>query len=488
MPDRLNFVHEELEVMARRGDGSPADNEAPAFVVEENGINLIPEAKRTSKPNDLFWIWCGANIILTYIITGSLLTRLELSTPQMLAVVLSGNLFYVLVGYGGIPGARVGTTTLVISRAAFGRRGNSVPCLLSWLTVVGWEAVNLVLGAFAVFALFDGFGWPLGPSGKAAALALLSVFTFGVAVLGHATIVVLQRWFTWGLGIVVLGLVPQVWGASSGPAMAHAGEASSVAVCLAFTLVASLPISFANYPADYTRYLPRHASGTSIVFWTFLGAYVPAVLLSMLGYFAAKATDLSDPVAGFQPLLHSWYFHLFIATVLGGTITNNFLNTYSSGLSLLALGLNVSRPTAVILDALLAGSIAAYAIFFHDFTSAFIAFLSLMVFWLAPWTGVYVADIWLRGSSYRGLDLLSPDGGIYGYRSGWHVTGFVSWLCGCAAALMCTATDQFASPFAVSFLGGADVSVAAGFLVAATMYLGLASVPAGSKALSFDID
>jgi nucleobase:cation symporter-1, NCS1 family len=449
-----------------------------AFAVEQNGINLIPDSERKGEPRDLAWVFAGANLVFINAISGSLLATFGFNYPQMLAVVLSANLLWLIVGYGGIPGARTGTSTMVISRAAFGRQGNVIPSLLSWLTVVGWEAVNLVLGAFALFSLMDLLGYPLDTTGKVIALAAVTVLTFGVAILGHATIVVMQRVFTWALALIMLGLIPQVWAAPPLPVAADAADGASLAMlCVGFTLIAALPISFTNYPADYTRYLPRATSGASITLWTFLGAYLATVLMMIVGFIAAKAANLADPVAGFQPLLAPWYFKMFLIVVLGGTMTNNFVNTYSSGLSLLAAGLNVSRPVAIIIDAVLAIAMAGYAIFFYDFTPSFILFLSLMVAWLAPWAGVYTADIWLRRSSYDGAALLSADGGQYRYWSGWHGAGYAAWLAGVAAALACTTADLFKSPFAAEYLGGADLSIVVGFIVSALLYVLLA----GSK-------
>ena len=152
-------------------------------------------------------------------------------------------------------------------------------------------------------------------------------------------------------------------------------------------------------------------------------------------------------------------------------MTNNFVNTYSSGMSLLAAGLNVSRPVAIVIDAIVAFAMAAYAIFYYDFTPSFIAFLSLMVAWLAPWAGVYTADIWLRKSNYNGDDLLSGDGGQY---RGWNSAGYISWLAGVGVAVLCTTADMFKSPFAAQYLGGADLSIVAGFLVSALLYIMLA--------------
>jgi nucleobase:cation symporter-1, NCS1 family len=410
-------------------------------------------------------------LVLTFIISGYFIASMGLSPAQMWTVVILGSLFYLLVGYGGIPGARIGTATMIISRAAFGRQGNAVPTLLSWITVVGWEAVNLALGAFALFSLAEILGLPLGPVGKAVALIVLSVVTFGVAILGHATIIWMQRISTWAMALILLGVVPQVWSAPALDPNAVVAGADWATLSVAFGLVAALPFSYANYPADYTRYLPRLTAGSAITFWTFLGAFLPSVGLTALGFYASKAADLADPVGGFSGILASWYFTLFVLVVLMGTISNNFLNTYSSGMSLLALGLKVSRPAAIIVDAVLASAAAAYAIFFYDFTATFIAFLSLMVIWLAPWTGVYVVDVFMRNSKYKGEDLLAENGGTY---AGLNSAGFIAFIAGAIAAAACTATALFTSPFAASVLGGGDLSIVAGFLVSAVLYFVLA--------------
>jgi nucleobase:cation symporter-1, NCS1 family len=438
-----------------------------AFVVEQNGINLIPDTERHGKPADLFWVWAGANLVLTFIILGYFLSIMGLSPAQMWVVSILGSLFYLLVGYGGIPGARIGTATMIISRAAFGHKGNAIPTFLSWITVVGWEAVNLALGAFALFSLAEILGFPLGTVGKAIALVLLSVVTFGVAILGHATIVWMQRISTWAMALIMLGVVPQVWSAAPLDPNAVVTSADFVTLSIAFGLVAALPFSYANYPADYTRYLPRLTSGSAITFWTFLGAFLPSVALIAIGFYASKAADLADPVGGFSGILSSWYFTLFVLVVLMGTISNNFLNTYSSGMSLLALGLRVSRPAAIMVDAVLASAAAAYAIFFYDFTTTFIAFLSLMVIWLAPWTGVYVVDVYLRKSKYSGSDLLAENGGIY---AGYLSPALIAFATGALASALCTSTDLFRSPFASSVLGGGDFSIIAGFLISALVY------------------
>ena len=219
--------------------------------------------------------------------------------------------------------------------------------------------------------------------------------------------------------------------------------------------------------SDYTRYLPRDTSAGAIVLWTFLGSYLPTVIITIIGYLAATAVDLTDPIGGFAALVPGWYFDIFVLVVVGGSITNNFINTYSSGMSLLAAGINVKRQNAILIDAVLATVASVYAIFIYDFTPTFIGFLSLMIAWLAPWCGVYLVDAVLRGGRYREADLVSRDGGIY---RGWSTPAFIAWGAGVVAALACTDATLFQSPFAESMLGGGDLSIVAGLVVSAVLY------------------
>jgi nucleobase:cation symporter-1, NCS1 family len=268
----------------------------------------------------------------------------------------------------------------------------------------------------------------------------------------------------------MLGLIPQIAQIPLPASFVAPTGASFASLCIAFTIVAALPVSYATYSADFTRYLPRSTSGKDITFWTFIGSFLPAVIITVIGYFAARVGNLTDPIGGFQPLLANWYFGLFLIAVIGGSITNNFLNTYSSGMSLLAMDLKVTRPVAIVIDAVLATAASAYAIFYYDFTIVFTAFLSLLVAWVAPWWAIYLVDAALRRANYQGTDLLSENGGAYQYNGGWHAAGYIAWICGVIAAVACTSAAVFTSPFAASVLGGADLSIVAGMVVSGVLY------------------
>jgi NCS1 nucleoside transporter family len=448
----------------------PPEASTSAFQVEQHGIDYIPDTERRGKPRDLAWIWFGANIIFTYVIVGALVVGLGLTFWPAVIVAIIGNLAAVLVGVCAIPGPRVGTATLVVSRAAFGMKGNAPSALLSWLTAVGWEAVNIVIGSLSLYEIFKTTGLGEGAGMKVLALVLVVVMTFGVAVLGLATITVLNKVFSYLLGLGTIGLgifiLPQT--------QIHATPATEAAspvgtILLALAIVMAAPFSWVNVASDYSRYLPRTASGTRVASWTTLGCVVPAILICIIGISAATATDMSDPVAGLQHIVPGWFFTTYLAIIVGGTITNNFLNSYSSGMSLLAIGLPLKRWQAVLVDAVLGTSAAAYALFVFDFSESFTGFLSLMVVWIAPWCGIYTADLLLRRGKYDIHALHHRSGGTYWYSKGFNLIGLGWFATGILAAALFANSAIYTGPL-TDFIGGGDLSIVVGFVIAFAGY------------------
>jgi NCS1 nucleoside transporter family len=455
--------------------GLPEDTGNELWRIEQHGIDVIPDDERSGRARDLLWVWLGGNVSLTYIIIGAALVALGLDFWAAVGAIVLGNLLFLVVGLGGVAGPRAGTATMVVSRASFGLRGNLVPTALAWLSVVGWQAVFLVISAFAAFALAGEVGIHAGTGVKVVLLVVLVFLTYGAAILGHATILFLQKVFTFLLGAIMIGVAIQV------VAKGHvhyapkqlAASTTLATFCLATMIVAALPLSLSNYPADYSRYLPRATPGRAIVGWTVLGNLIPAIAISVVGVLAASVADLSDPVGGLKPLLASWYFVPFLLVVIGGSITNNFLNTYTSGLTLLALGIRLPRWKTIIIDCVIATALSVYAIFFNDFTTAFTEFLSLMIVWLAPWCAVFLVDGMLRRFQYSASDLLATRGGRYWFAGGVNRAGFASFLLGAVAAFFTTNAVRWQSPLSTDVLGGADLSIVLGMLVAGGAYYAL---------------
>ncbi|MCU1616321.1 MAG: cytosine or purine or uracil or thiamine or allantoin permease, partial [Frankiales bacterium] len=320
-----------------------------------------------------------------------------------------------------------------------------------------------------LYEIFQELGAGGGTVWKIVALVAIVVLTFGVAVLGHATITLLNKVFSYllGIGTLVLGiLVLPKTNVDVHPALG--APTYTGAWLLALVVMAAAPFSWVNTGADYSRYLPRRTSGARITLWTALGGAVPAVVITVFGVAAATATDMTDPVAGLKAILPNWFFVTYLAVIVGGTITNNFLNTYSSGMSLLALGLKAKRWQAVLVDATIGTALSAYALFVFDFTSSFTSFLSLMVLWIAPWCGIYLADMALRRGDYD-VAALHEHQGRYWYRRGFNPVGLGWFAAGIVLAALFSSSAIYSGPL-TGLVGGGDISIFVGFLVSLAGY------------------
>ena len=135
----------------------------PALQVESNGINVIPEDERHGTPRSLFWPWAASSISLLNISIAALLAAFGMSfIPTAVAAVLGIVLSFFVVGLVSLAGTRASAPTMVLSRTAFGVRGNAVPTFVSYLVCVGWEIVIVVTTVLAVNTVFARLGWPSG--------------------------------------------------------------------------------------------------------------------------------------------------------------------------------------------------------------------------------------------------------------------------------------------------------------------------------------
>jgi purine-cytosine permease-like protein len=99
--------------------------EVRALAVEGNGINVISDAERKGRPVDLFWPWFGANVSVLGLSYGAFTLAFGISFGQAVTAGVIGIVFsFLLCGVVALAGKRGSAPTMVLSRAAFGVRGN----------------------------------------------------------------------------------------------------------------------------------------------------------------------------------------------------------------------------------------------------------------------------------------------------------------------------------------------------------------------------
>lgn len=387
--------------------------------LELNGTNVIAESERKGRARALFWPWCGANVSLLALSYGAFFLAFGVSFNQVIAAAVLGTvLSFVLVGFSSLAGKKSNAPTMVISRAAFGVKGNVIPGLLSYLVFVGWETVLVSLATLATGTVFERVGSIDKDLAMVFGFIIAAGLTVAGGVLGHQVIMKLQKTLTLltvAMTLIYIGLsIDQVnWSAvqdiPTGTFQAFIG-----ATIFGIT---GIGLGWVNSAADYSRYLPRTVKGSSVVLWTVLGASIVPITLVIYGSLLAGSDAnlfnaiASDPIGALTTLLPTWYLIPFALVAVLGLVGGAILDLYSSGLTLISIGIPVKRHIAASIDALIMLIGTIYIVWFaSNFFIPFQGFLLTLGVPVAVWSAVFVTDVLIRKAPYIQEDLYRPDG------------------------------------------------------------------------------
>ncbi|PYC68615.1 cytosine permease [Streptomyces tateyamensis] len=445
------------------------------LAVEPTGIQPVPAEARHGKPLGLLWTWTSPNMEFATAFVGVLAVGiLGLGFwPAVLALVLGTALGALAHGFLGLVGPRFGVTQMVAGRSAFGFSGNALPAVLNALTAgIGWFAVNSVSAAYALNTLLD---WPL-----LLCLFVVVILQVAVAYLGHNFVHTAEKFTFPVLTLVFVGAAVVILGRS------HPGSATGAhAAPGAFWLAAGAAFGYAAgwnpYAADYTRYLPTATVRWKTALWPALGVFASCVFLEIIG--AASSTVLiPDGIASklsltgaFTYSLPGWLADLTLLAIALGGIAANALNIYSGSLSFVAIGRGLPARLNRALVALVfgvVGTLVAWSGLSNSGTK-YENFLLVISYWIGPWLGVTFLDRYLsRARSDPDTAALLQD---TAYRN---LAAPIAMAVGTALGvwLFSNQTD-YVGLVAKQYPGIGDLAFAAGFTIAALLYLALSRVP-----------
>ncbi len=461
------------EVEAEMPDVSTSDE---AFRIERRGIDYIPESERWAKPRSLFGLWAGAITNFEIFIYGAILMAFfGVTFYQAVIIIVVGNLSYLLLGLTSLQGPDAGTTTFIVNRAPFGPNGGRLMALFNWLTQVGFETEGLALVVLAGIALAAKAGFSAGTPMKIVLIIIAAGIQLLLPLFGHGTILKTLKWLA--IPFVALFVILAIL--TAGKVHLHgvhpgAGWAQWMAG-LAFVIVLS-GLGWTENGNDYSRYIPRSASKSSIVGWVFAGTFIPSILLMTLGaavgtYVPTLATK--NPMPALPHAFAAWFLVPFLIVAVVQVFAINSLDLYSSGVTLQAIGLRLRRWQAVLIDTVIAGGLTAYAIFSSSFTTLLTDFVDCVIVWIAPWTAIFLVDWVLRRYRYVPGELQREKGGLYWRNGGIHWPAIIAQLVGMFASLM-GLSQTFFHGLVASHTGNADFSVFLGLGVGGLLYAVLA--------------
>ncbi len=477
-PNVRQFVTRDVTVPGERTT-SQVD---AAFRLETEGTGVIIQERRHGHPRELFFVWFAAVLTFTGVIMGQLFTSLGLNIWESLLAAVLCSVSFVALGWVAATGPKAGTVTLTISRAAFGTRGNRVPAFFSWLSAVGWESVTMVLTVWALLSLAQFVGLPSqGTVATVLALLLTIAFTYFVPIMGHATVITMQKWLAIALGVfgivLVIAVFPHVNWHFAPPVkdMAADGAFPTFLLALSVGLITTV-YGWINFAADYSRYLPEHTSSRKIVGWTLVGGGIASMVVMtigvLLGTYISNSAFSANPVMAIAKAVPAWAAIPFLLVVVIGDITANYLNAYSSGMSFLSMGVPMKRFLAVVLDGTLSTLIALYALFLSPgFVNFFENFLSLNILVIGPWATIYLIHHRMIGGKYDTAGLMNNGTtGTYWYRNGINWRAMTAFIIGVAGTFWTVNSALWVSPLSKDLFGGADLSAYAAPVITGLIY------------------
>lgn len=429
--------------------------------VEAIGIEPVPETEtdRYGGARQLFWVWFAGNLSFAYLVIGAVVWSYGLSLWQSVLAIGAGVAAFWMIGYLGVPGQRTGLPTMAYSARYFGRRGNRVMALVSWVNLLGWETVVLVIATYATATIFHLLlGVPTNAQWLVVSLVLSGLLELCIAYFGHALIEAFQRWISYVFGfltlLVLVAFLPHVaWHA----VLAKPSGSWLDGVVPAITIVIAVSaLSWVTTAADYTRHTPPSVPPRRIVRAAAWGSLLPTGAMMLVGLLLGNSTpDLASAINPIELLLKwmpSWAEVPYLLVTAVGIIAGGIMCAYSSGLSLLAAGIRLPRSRTIGVDAVVSIGASLYVLLVsQQFLGSFEAFLSLIACLLAPWAAIALVNV-LGGPG------TSP------------AAAMTSWGVGALLSLATTATPIFTGPLAVGIFRLSSLGYFLGFFVALALY------------------
>ncbi|HEY0755164.1 MAG TPA: cytosine permease [Ktedonobacteraceae bacterium] len=401
--------------------------------LERHGIERVsPETRTHVRIFDNFTMWLSANLVISTVALGALGSVIfALGFWESLLVIVVFNILGVTApALLSTLGPRLGLRQMTISRFAFGWVGGIIMAIFNVAACIGWSAFNVVIGGQLIAALACGpqplaacnatvLGLTLsGTLWQALGIILIAILTTLVSIYGYRYVHSYERWSWIPMALIFLTLTVLLGTSSKHFVIVPTPALNAVEIASIVSFggaVFGFATGWSSYAADYNVNQPEGVRPARVFWLTFLGIFIPCVLLETLGYLLASAfgtpfsTDLG-PVFNhaLSPLGAFGSFLVFLLAL--SIIANNIPNDYSLGLTVQVFGRAWQRVPRYVWT--LAGAVIYVIlslIVARNFYETLSSFLLLVAYWLGPWSIILLTEHFvIRKGYYNVKDWNTP--------------------------------------------------------------------------------
>ncbi|KAI6135916.1 permease for cytosine/purines, uracil, thiamine, allantoin-domain-containing protein [Pisolithus sp. B1] len=447
--------------------------------IEARGVERVPEDQRETRNtwNNLL-MWWSVNTVLTTIPIGVLGQFVfTLTFPHAVATILCfGFLGAIATAFVATLGPQTGLRTMIITRYSSGYIGCTMYSILNILTQLGFATTAVILGGQTLASVSSSHAVPL-----VAGIVIIGVCSLIPCFIGYNMVHIYER-YAWMVTFFIMCCLYGLGGkagfdTSAQQSVEDTGRALSADILSFGSIVFGSFTGWAPVAADYNVRLPADTSALRVFILTMFGLYIPICFTSILGaalvtitdpeYVVAFGTDGSTGDLIAQVLSPWGGGGKFLLVLLAfSCIANNIPNTYSTALSIQALG----RPLAVVPRFIwVIFSFIIYTVAGVAGREHFSVILSNFLSILSYWTAFFVVIIAEEHFIFR-----RPAGKLGGYNlANWDKPsklppGFAGILAGCfgvVGAVVGMAQVWYTGP--ISEKAGATYGADLGFELAA---------------------
>lgn len=451
--------------------------------VESRGIEPVPEEDRV----ELKWwivvpqftLWSAANTNILTFSAGTLgpaLFGMDY-TSSIWTIVVFGVLSALPVAYFATFGPLLGMRQMLQSRYSFGFWPALVPSFLNCLTLLGFLAINAILGGQTLsIASGSAMSWNVG-------IVVVGIISLILSFMGLRAL----HFYSMGMFPVILILYFVIVGLTADKLYLAKEVSKEIVVSrgqiLSFgaTLI-GFTVPYATLASDFTTYLPPRVNKIFLFMMVFLGLLIPIVCIQIFGAIVALAAQaipewsdaslISVPNLIFT-LVGAGNAGRFVMVLMALSVTANTAPTiYSCGLSaMVVLPFLVRIPRYFLAIAVTAIYIPLSIVGSTHFYTALSNLLAILSYWFALFLPPVILEplVFRRPAGRQTFDLDIWDdwrrlplglGAVFAVICGIPITiaGMAQvWWVGWIAKLI---------P-----VGGGDVAFELGFIVTALVYL-----------------
>ena len=453
--------------------------------VEARGIHYVPEGDRHSHPRDLAWAMFGPQFGFGNMVFGSFGIVFGLSWWSTFTAVTVGVALGSLIFTGvAIQSPKTGTNNAVSSGAFFGVTGRYLGSLISLFIGLAFFAILIWTSGQTIIVVFHRlFGTGTGTVALSIAMLVVSLFSFVLAIYGHATLVASFRFIAIASAgvslltlVVMAGKFHDVQGGSY-----HLGEFWPT-WALTMVLAALLPITWGPFIGDYGRYIPSKAKATTCALAAGLGIFAGCWLAEIIAAFAT--TTFEDPTTDFAtgfPAASPLWFAILLMIAPGGlaNIQSAAMCVYNAALDLQAMFWRLTRAQLTFVMCAVGLAVAYIALIAFDAIESIEAFATLMVVTCTPWMVIMTIGHLMRHGRYEPMDLQAfadrAKTGVYWFTRGFNIKAFVAWGAAVAVGMLFTSTSIITGPL-TGHVSGIDLSFTSAAVVGGALYYALVKI------------